>query len=198
MGMVVATQRRMTLEEYLSYDDGTEIRYELMDGVLVEMGAESKLNTQIITFLFVMFLQLGIPHYLLSNKAEIVVSSRKVTTRYPDLVVLTEALEALLDNRTRYIIKSDIPPPALVIEVVSPGEPGDSNYDRDYVEKRREYAARGIEEYWIVDPDRRWVLVLTLTGTIYQERRFVENDEISSLIFPAFQMTVTEVLKAGR
>ena len=196
--MVVATQRRMTLEEYLSYDDGTEIRYELMDGVLVEMGAESKLNTQIITFLFVMFLQLGIPHYLLSNKAEIVVSSRKVTTRYPDLVVLTDVLEALLDDRTRYVIKSDMPPPALVIEVVSPGDPGDPNYDRDYVEKRTEYAARGIGEYWIIDPDRRWVLVLTLRDKIYQERRFVENDEISSLIFPAFRMTVTEVLKAGR
>ena len=100
----------MTLEEYLSYDDGTDIRYELMDGVLVEMGSESKLNTQIITFL-----QIGIPHYLLSTKAEIVVPSRKVMTRYPNLVVLTEELEALLDDRTRYIIKSDVPPPALVI-----------------------------------------------------------------------------------
>ena len=78
--MVVATERRMTLEEYLSYDDGTDIRYELMDGVLVEMGSESKLNTQIITFLFVMFLQIGIPHYLSSTKAEIVVPSQKVMT----------------------------------------------------------------------------------------------------------------------
>ena len=54
--MVVATEGRMTLEEYLSYDDGTDIRYELRDGVLVETGSESKLNTQITTFLFVMFL----------------------------------------------------------------------------------------------------------------------------------------------
>ena len=196
--MVVATERRMTLEEYLSYDDGTDIRYELMDGILVEMGAESKLNTQIITFLFAMFLQLGTPHYLLSNKAEIVVPSRKVMTRYPDLVVLTEALEALLDDRTRYIIKSDMPPPALVIEVVSPGEPGDSNYDRDYVEKRAEYAAWDIGEYWIIDPDRRLVLVLTLKDRAYQERRFMGNDEIFSVTFPAFRMTVAEVLKAGR
>ena len=169
-----------------------------MDGVLVEMGAESKLNTQIITFLFVMFLQIGIPHYLLSTKAEIVVPSRKVMTRYPDMVVLTEELEALLEDRTRYIIKSDVPPPALVIEVVSPGEPGDSNYDRDYIEKRAEYAAREIGEYWIIDPDRRLVLVLTLKDGVYQERRFVGNDEILSLTFPALRMTVAKVLAAGR
>ncbi|NJN49181.1 MAG: hypothetical protein HC805_04565 [Alkalinema sp. RL_2_19] len=43
-----------------------------------------------------------------------------------------------------------MPVPQLVVEVVSPGEPGEKNYDRDYVEKRCEYAARGIAEYWIV------------------------------------------------
>jgi Uma2 family endonuclease len=43
--------KRMSLEEYLAYDDGTDTRYELVDGVLVEMGNESKLNVQIAMFL---------------------------------------------------------------------------------------------------------------------------------------------------
>ena len=30
--------RRMTLKEFLTYDDGTETRYELVEGVLVEMS----------------------------------------------------------------------------------------------------------------------------------------------------------------
>lgn len=196
--MVVATQRRMTLEEYLSYDDGTDIRYELIDGVLVAMGAESKLNTQIATFMLVMLLQLGVPHYLLTQKAEIVVSSRKVTTRYPDLVVLTDELEALLDDRKRYVITAEMPPPALVVEVVSPGEPGEPNYDRDYIEKRAEYAARGIGEYWVVDPDRQVVLVLSLDNGIYQERRFVGDEPIVSLTFPLLQVTTQVLLAAGR
>ena len=37
----------MTLREYLDYDNGTDIRYELEDGVLVEMGAENPLNPSI-------------------------------------------------------------------------------------------------------------------------------------------------------
>lgn len=85
-----------------------------------------------------------------------------------------------------------------MIEVVSPGEPGDSNYDRDYIEKRAEYSAREIGEYWIIDPDRQLMLVLTLKDGIYQERRFVGNDEIFSLTFPTLQTTVAEVLTAGR
>jgi Uma2 family endonuclease len=41
---VCPTNQRMTFEEYLNYDDGTNTRYELVNGVLVEMGAETALN----------------------------------------------------------------------------------------------------------------------------------------------------------
>jgi Uma2 family endonuclease len=37
----------MSLEDYLNYDNGTEICYELVDGVLVEMPPESDLNNRI-------------------------------------------------------------------------------------------------------------------------------------------------------
>ncbi|MDW8199678.1 MAG: Uma2 family endonuclease [Cyanobacteriota bacterium SKYGB_h_bin112] len=36
------------------------------------------------------------------------------------------------------------------MEVVSPGA---DNRNRDYCYKHTEYAARGIAEYWIVDPE---------------------------------------------
>jgi Uma2 family endonuclease len=45
--MAVATRRSMSLEEYLIYDDGMDTRYELVDEVLVEMGAESTINAWI-------------------------------------------------------------------------------------------------------------------------------------------------------
>ena len=50
------TDRRMTLQEFLSYEDGSDRRYELVDGVLVEMGAESRVNTQIAILLIEVFL----------------------------------------------------------------------------------------------------------------------------------------------
>lgn len=35
--MTIASQK-MTLEEYLNYDDGTDTRYELVNGELIAMG----------------------------------------------------------------------------------------------------------------------------------------------------------------
>jgi Uma2 family endonuclease len=44
--------------------------------------------------------------------------------------------------------------PEIVIEVVSP-----SSRDRDYGEKREEYLAFGVLEYWVVDADERRMIV---------------------------------------
>jgi Uma2 family endonuclease len=193
-----ANPKLMSLEEYFAYDDGTDTRYELVDGVLVEMGNESKLNVQIAMFLAFYLGTLGLPHYLLSNKIELVVPSGKATTRYPDLVVLTEELEMMLEDGYRYIVKLDMPAPAMVVEVVSYGQPGEDNYDRDYVIKRREYATRGIFEYWIVDPARQVVGVLMLQEQIYQEQWFSGTSKIISPTFSAMDLTAEQVLRAGK
>jgi Uma2 family endonuclease len=57
-------------------------------------------------------------------------------------------------------------PPHLVMEVVSPGE---RNRQREGDRKRRQYAARGIPEYWLVDPEAQTVTVLQLDQGRYQE-----------------------------
>ena len=197
--MTVTTSAPMSLEDYLAYDDGTERRYELVDGVLVDMGAESDINIQIANFLFVCFLQLGVPHYLISNKTEIVVRSRLAKTRYPDLMIKTEALDEAMPSSQRSIVMPEMPAPQLVVEVVSPGEPGDDNYDRDYEVKRQEYAQRGIPEYWIVDPTHGVVLILALEGATYREVGSFEGEDV--LVSPSFDglaLTVDQVLRAGR
>src|SRR5262249_15807747 len=55
--------------------------------------------------------------------------------------------------------------PEIVIEVISPG-----SEQRDYVEKREEYLRFGVQEYWVVDADRREVLVLRRTAGRWKER----------------------------
>ena len=56
--MTLATDRKITLNEFLTYDDGSDRCYELVDGVLVEMATESTINLQIAIFLIELFLQL--------------------------------------------------------------------------------------------------------------------------------------------
>jgi Uma2 family endonuclease len=198
--MTVATAKRMSLEEYLTYDDGTETRYELVNGVLVAMGNEAKINTKIAMYLIAVFMGLGIPHYRLGFKQKIEVRSQHASARDPDLIVHTEASAAAGDDDVEFCLKLDESNPMIVVEVVSPGEPGTPNYDRDYVQKPAEYANRKIPEYWIVDPatDRAWVRVGTLVNRAYQFQDFTGNQVIISPIFPGLTLTAEQILTASR
>jgi Uma2 family endonuclease len=196
--MTQAKPRFRTLEEYLDYDDGTDTRYELVNGELVEMGAESPFNILIATALLLHFAQMGIPAYRLGVKHQLAVRSSSVTAREPDLIVHSEESAIAILGKRQSLITFDMPIPALVVEVVSPGEPGTKNYDRDYVEKPKEYAARGIPEFWQIDPERAVVRVLSLKDGSYQAREFRGGDRIISPTFPELQLTADQILKAGQ
>ena len=88
---MTAITQKLTLEEYLNYDDGTDRRYVLVAGELVEMPPESPKNVQIALFLLTQFLNF-VPVNKLSNKTEIVVSGARATTRIPDLMMFTDEL----------------------------------------------------------------------------------------------------------
>ena len=188
--MTVATQK-MTLEEFLTYDDGTDKLYELENGELIDMPSESEINRRIAMFLLVHFSQLGIPAYRLTMKTEVAVSGSRLSVRVPDLVVLSEELATEMDGATRSIVLMDMPPPLLVVEVVSPNQE-----KRDYRYKRSEYAARGIAEYWIVDPIQQRVTVLEWVEGLYEEKVFAGDNKIESTGLENLDLTVDRVLQA--
>jgi Uma2 family endonuclease len=179
--MTVAS-KFMTLDAYLNYDDETEASYELVNGELVEMPPESELNRRIAMFLVAYFLQNGIPSQRLTLKTEIVVSGARATARFPDVMMLSEELEALLVGARRSTVMLDMPPPLLVIEIVSPKQE-----TRDYRYKRSEYAARGIKEYWIVDP---MLQRLTVLEWVYEG-----DNVVTSPLFGVLELKVSQILQ---
>jgi Uma2 family endonuclease len=191
---MVHIKQPLTFDEYLSYDDGTDKRYELVDGELVELPPESPLNCHIARFLFLQFAQIIPFERICMKDAEIEVSGKRAKTHYPDLMILSEELQTALEGTSRNTVTRDMPPPILVIEVASPGN---DNQDRDYRHKRSEYAARGIPEYWIIDPTQAKITVLTLITGFYEEREFVGSQLIQSQ-FQELQLTAEQVLSAGR
>jgi Uma2 family endonuclease len=198
--MSITTHKTMTLEEYLNYDPGdhgTDTRYELVDGILIPMGTEHPINSQIAGFLFSLFLSLGLPHYRVVIGHQIEVSSKKATARQPDLIVHSEASEAAISQDGK-LLRLNAPVPMLVVEVVSNSDTDPRSWERDYQEKRREYSARGIPEYWIVDPVATVVLVLTLIEAHYQEQRFQGTQLIVSPTFPQLTLVAEQVLAAGK
>ena len=167
----------MTLEDFWAYDDGTDTCYELENGELIAMSPESDLNQRIASFLFAYFLQLGISSQHLRPKLEVIVLGARATIRIPDLTVLTDEGLTALAGATQATVTMDMPPLRLVVEVVSPGK---KNVDRDYRYKRSQYQARGIEHYWIVDPNAQKVTIFHLVEGLYEETVFRGEDAIAS------------------
>jgi len=84
----------------------------------------------------------------------------------------------------------------LVVEVVSEGE---ENRERDLVTKRQEYAAAGISEYWIVDPQDKQITVLVLEGQTYREHGvFHPGTVATSVLLSGFSASVDAVFAAGQ
>ncbi|MBE9109727.1 Uma2 family endonuclease [Nodosilinea sp. LEGE 07298] len=167
----------MSLDDFFAYDDGTDARYELENGELVVMPPESDRNQRIASILFAYFLKAGIGPECLRMKTEVTVLGARATVRLPDLMVLSDELAIALENAPRSTVTIDMPPPRLVVEVVSPGK---KNIDRDYRYKRSQYEARGIAEYWIVDPILQKVTVLTLVEGLYEAMIFEGEADITS------------------
>jgi Uma2 family endonuclease len=187
---MTVTTLKMTLEEFLHYDDGTDTLYELENGELISMPAESDLNQRIASYLFALFLKLGIPSYRLRIGMELAISGARVSVRIPDLAVLSEEGASALEGASRSIVSMDMPPPLLVVEVVSPNQE-----KRDYRYKRSEYAARGIAEYWIVDPVQARVTVLEWVEGLYEEQVYVGDAQVISPLLGELDLTADRVLQ---
>lgn len=185
------TTAKLTISDYLALDDSYEGQQEFVDGEIIKMPPESNLNAMISVFLLVSLARLVPVAWLRHKDVELVVAGR---VRMPDLLVLGEELATVLLASGRSTITEDMPAPLLAVEVVSPGK---ANEDRDYRFKRSEYAARGILEYWIVDPGKEKVAVLTLVDGWYEVAEYTGSSRPLSSVFPGFEVTVDQMLQAG-
>jgi Uma2 family endonuclease len=188
MTVAVAIQQ-LSFEEYLAYDDGTDTRYELVNGQLEPMNPPTFRHLFISQFLEQQYLseikRLGLPWCCL-REAGVRTGWRK--SRLTDVYVLrTDQVAGMLDQSA--VCQTS---PLLVVEVVSP-----DSIKRDYRHKRSEYAALEIPEYWIVDPLALKVTVLYWEDGLYEESVFVGEEAIVSKTFPELTLTVDRVLAAG-
>lgn len=195
--MTTATQK-LSFEEYLTYDDGTDNRYELVDGALVRMSLGTGKHGAVIHFVVRQLedalAQSGKPW--VSLLALVGVRSprgkRWDTCRIPDVTILSMAQwEGMADREA--VIDLHEPPPFLVVEVVSP-----STKMEDYRSKRAEYGLLEIPEYWIVDPIGGKITLCLLDHEFYDSTEFRGDDLIQSPTFPNLNLTANQILAGKR
>ncbi|HBE20961.1 MAG TPA: Uma2 family endonuclease [Cyanobacteria bacterium UBA11149] len=166
--MIQTNLKRLTFEEYLTYEDGTDNKYELFDGELVLMPLAGFGHAAIVNFLYIAF-------YLEIKRLELdwivtpgTVGVRTTTnkSRIPDISVINGAEWRENSSDESAVLET---PPILVVEIVSEG-----SITTDYRRKRTEYANREIPEYWIVDPITAKVSVFLLDEGFYDVTEFVD------------------------
>lgn len=191
------TTKKLTFEEYLAYDDGTDTRYELVDGELVPMSLGTGKHGSIIHFLErrleTAIEQLGEPWIVLPAGLIGIRSPRGTrwdTARVPDITVLPiEQWEGMEDKEA--VINLHEPPPLLVVEVVS-----ESTKSADYRAKYSEYSVLDIPEYWIVDPLLNRITICGLNEGLYDTQVFTGNAIIQSPTLKQWDLNATQVLSA--
>lgn len=189
--------QKLTFAEYLTHEDGSDTRYELVEGDLIPMSVGTGRHGSTIRTLAQQFeaqIQASGQRWVaLQGLVGIRIprGSRWHTSRIPDVTVLTLDLWQSLADREAVIDYTD-PPPMLVVEVVSP-----STRSTDYRTKRSEYAVRDIAEYWIVDPEAEKVTVGLLEDNFYDIVEYQAETRIQSSVFVDLTLTCEEILKVA-
>ena len=182
--------RRMSLEEFHEAEWREGYLYELARGVLEVTNVPGDSHGQIVDNLHEGFsayrrqhprLMLRIGHgsdfrYLIPELE---------SDRHPELAIVFRETPRDARGRQRAL---------LAVEVVSPGPRARK---RDYEEKREEYLAIGLAEYWIIDPKLRQVILLTrqaaAAGASWAEAVFPADGTIRSGLLPGFAFRVADL-----
>ena len=197
----IHVQRRVTLAEYLDYDDSTDILYELVRGELVPMSPPTWLHLLIARYLERSFSReidrLGLEWEAFQEPGQ---QTGHSSARRPDVAIIQkEDVYASLEQSA--ILGTAA---FLIVEIVS-----ESTAITDYREKVAEYREIGVSEYWIVDPDpfgaakyvgspkRPTVSIYHWVNEKYQITQFRGDETIVSPTFPELNLTAAQVLSAG-
>jgi Uma2 family endonuclease len=208
--MTIATERQAQ-QQLLSFSDfivryGDSNRYELIDGEVFDLeptGYHEEVSAFTTTKICAQIDAIGLNWFVL-QRGLLRPSNLGMTAVRPDVMVVDRnelAKELLWNDQSILTLGSSI---RFVMEVVS------SNWQNDYARKVEDYAILGIPEYWIADyaglggtrhigkPKQPTLSICTLVKGEYEIQQIRGNQPITSLIFPNFNLTAEQVLKAGR
>lgn len=185
--MSAVAYKLMSFENYLTYNDETDNRYELINGELALMPPPALQHVLIAEFLDDLFeqevkrLQLD---WFSFRGVGVRTGLRK--SRLPDIAIVTKAQVQLIGHQVAVFETS----PLLVVEIVR-----ESSVKQDYRFKRTEYAALEIPEYWIIDPLENKVSVLVLEEGFYEVAEFKGIQPIVSPTFKELIATPESILQ---
>ncbi|MEM9905092.1 MAG: Uma2 family endonuclease [Cyanobacteria bacterium P01_D01_bin.44] len=202
--MVQVSSKLLSIDEFVARY-GDDARYELVDGELIDMeptGPHEEVAALLLRKFNVQIDLLNLPWF---TPGRCLIKPLGTATAFrPDVVVLDRAglaQEPLWQDEPIITLGTTV---KLVAEVVS------TNWPNDYARKVEDYAALGIQEYWIADyaalggrqfigyPKQPTLSIHTLTEEdVYAVSQCRGQETIHSPTFPDLKLTAAQVLQPG-
>ncbi|MEH2052674.1 Uma2 family endonuclease [Nostoc sp.] len=202
--MIQAIHKLVTFEDFAAWrPEGG--RYELHDGVIVEMAQPVGDHEDVVGFLALnISIEIGrqkLPYFI--PKTVLIKPFEGESAYSPDILIINRpnlVNEPLWKKESTVSQATSIP---LVIEVVS------TNWRDDYYKKLADYEAIGIPEYWIIDyaaigarkfignPKLPTISIYQLIDGEYQVTQFKGDTHIVSPTFPELNLTAEQIFQAG-
>ncbi|MDZ8051408.1 MAG: Uma2 family endonuclease [Aulosira sp. ZfuVER01] len=203
--MIQAKRALVTFNDFIAwYPENAPQRYELYDGVIVEMPPPTGDHEQVIGFLVgeivAEYKRLKLPYFI--PKTAFVKPPEGESAYSPDVLILNQpnlVNEPLWKKESTVSLPESIP---LVVEVVS------NNWRDDYLKKAADYEAIGIPEYWIVDyaalggrrfignPKQPTISIYSLVEGEYQVRQFRNSESLISQAFPELNLNAEQIFQS--
>ncbi|MEH1805360.1 MAG: Uma2 family endonuclease [Nostoc sp.] len=202
--MIQAIHKLVTFEDFAAWrPEGG--RYELHDGVIVQMAQPVGDHEDVVGFLALnISIEIGrqkLPYFI--PKTVLVKPFESESAYSPDILIINRpnlVNEPLWKKESTVSQATSIP---LVIEVVS------TNWRDDYYKKLADYEGIGIPEYWIIDyaaigarkfignPKLPTISIYQLIDGEYQVTQFKGDTHIVSPTFPELNLTAEQIFLAG-
>ena len=179
-------QIHYTYADFLEWDEGE--RYEIIDGEAYMMATPSRLHQRIS-----MALSAALYNYLEGKPCEVYPAPFAVrlfpsedrsddTVVEPDISVVCDP--SRLDDR------GCNGAPDFIIEIVSPST---ARYDR--IVKFNKYRDAGVREYWIVDPEEKFVYAYVLKDGHYTAANYDDTGAAPVTVLPGCEIDLKTVFR---
>jgi Uma2 family endonuclease len=180
MALVVGFRHRMTYAD-LEQMPADGRRYELYDGEARLVPAPIPLHQLVVQRFASALEDYRLRHGGLVFFSPIDIVFSEFDCAQPDVVFFHHTRKPLIDLRKPIRVAPD-----LTAEVLSPGT---ARIDRG--KKKQMFAAFGVREYWLLDPDARTIEVYGLVDGMYvRQDPIIGSNRVGSAVLPEFALDV--------
>lgn len=174
----------MSVEEYLKFEETSELRHEYINGQLFEMPREKLINNKISLFLAAFFLSFSEKGYSVYGHDVKVQIPDERKFYYPDLLLTSEPES----EGNEYVVYH----PELIIEIISK-----TSRIHDTVDKYLDYIKiPTLKYYLIIDPERTHVTIHSRTEIAEWEADvFSEKTDIITLPLLSLELPLSIIYK---